>query len=152
MLKKEAQVAFNLVVNQSNQSSDYTGSPSFCLSALAAGFRPSATKFDVSWLLMGTLTILLHTHFPRRSGNSTSHLNMDSRNARFISIFHGWEMFQPNLKNKLLQSFSIATLLLKHLLFLQPGLFFPQPRRIYYLPITTIMLFINLCATAIVGT
>ena len=68
MLKKEAQVAFNLVANQSNQSSDYTGSPSFCLSALAAGFRPSATKFDVSWLLMGTLTILLHTHFPRRSG------------------------------------------------------------------------------------
>ena len=37
-------------------------------------------------------------------------------------------MFQPNLKNKLLQTFSVATLLLKHVSFLQPGFFFPQPR------------------------
>ena len=101
---------------------------------------------------MGTLTILLHPHFPRKFDNSTSHLNMDPRNAQFISIFHGWEMFQPNLKSKFLQPFSVVTLQLKHVLFLQPGLFFPQPRRIYYLLITTIMLFINFCATAIVRT
>ena len=100
---------------------------------------------------MGTLTILLHPYFPRRSNNSSSHLNMDPRNAWFISIFHGWKMFQPNLKSKLLQPISVATLPLKNMLFLQPGFFFPQPERMYYLPITTIMLFINLCATAIVG-
>ena len=35
---------------------------------------------------------------------------------------------------------------------LLPGLFFPQPKRMYCLPITTIMLFINLRATAIIGT
>ena len=51
-----------------------------------------------------------------------------------------------------IQPFSVATLLLKQVLFFLPGLFFPQPRRMYYLPITTIMLSINLCATAIVGT
>ena len=33
-------------------------------------------------------------------------------------IFHGWEMFQPNLKIKFLQPFSVATLLLKHVLLL----------------------------------
>ena len=66
---------------------------------------------------MGTLTILLHLYFPRRSHNSTSHLNMDPRNARCISIFHAWELFQPHLKSKLLQLFSVATLLLKHVLF-----------------------------------
>ena len=69
----------------------------------------------------------------------------------FIFIFQGWKLFQPNLKSKLLQPFSVATLLLKLVLFLQPALLFPQPRRIYYLPITTIMLSINLCATAIVS-
>ena len=47
---------------------------------------------------------------------------------------------------------ALFTLLLKHVLFLQPGLSFPQPRRMYYLPITTIMLSINLCAAAVVGT
>ena len=52
------------------------------------------------------------------------HLNMDPRNARFISIFYGWEIFQTNSKSKLLQPFSVATLLLKHVFFLQPGLFF----------------------------
>ena len=45
-----------------------------------------------------------------------------------------------------------ATLLFKHVLFLQPSLFFTQPIRMYYLFITTIILFINFCATAIVGT
>ena len=72
---------------------------------------------------MGILTILLHPHFSR-SSDSTSHLNMDLRNAQFTFIFHGWENFQPNLKSELLQPFSIATLLLKHMLFLQPGIFF----------------------------
>ena len=62
-----------------------------------------------------------------------SHLNMDPRNAQFISIFQGWKLFQPNLKSKLLQPFSVVTLLLKHLLFLQPGLLL-QPRRMYLLP------------------
>ena len=123
-----------------------------CLSSLAASFKPNSTKYDLSWLLMGTPTILLHPHFPRRLDNLTSHLNMDPRNAWVLSIFHGWKLFQPNLKSKLLQPFSIATLLLKHVLFLQPALFFQQPRRMYYLPITTIMLSINLCATAIVST
>ena len=61
-------------------------------------------------------------------------------------------MFQPNMKSNLLQTFSVATLLLKHVLFLQPGLFFPQPRRIYYLPMTKIILFINFCVAAIVRT
>ena len=55
-----------------------------------------------------------HIIFPRRSYNSTSHFNMDPKNAPFISIFHEWKMFQLNLKSKLLQLFSIATLLLKH--------------------------------------
>ena len=32
-------------------------------------------------------------------------LNMNPRNAQFISIFHGWELFQPKLKSKLLQPF-----------------------------------------------
>ena len=68
----------------------------------------------------GYPVILLHLHFPRRSDNSTSHLNMDPRNGRFISIFHGWERFQPNFKSKLLQPLSVATLLLKHVLYLQP--------------------------------
>ena len=63
--------------------------------------------------------------------------------------FMAGKILQPNLKSKLLQPFSVATLLLKHVLFLQPDLFFPQPRRMYYLPTTTIMLFINLCTTAI---
>ena len=102
--------------------------------------------------LMSILTILLHPHFPRRSDNSTSHLNIDPRNARFISILHGCEMLQPNLKSKLLQPFSVATSLWKHVLFLQPSLFFPQPRRMYYLPITTTILCISLCAIMIVGT
>ena len=84
----------------------------------------------------------------RNRKESTSHLNMDPRNTQFISIFHGWEIFQPNLKSKLLRPFSVATLLLKHVLFLQPGFFFQQPRRMYYLLITTITLSINLCATA----
>ena len=47
---------------------------------------------------------------------------MDPKNAQFISIFHGWKMFQPNLKSKLLHPFSIATLLLKHVSFFQPRL------------------------------
>ena len=34
-----------------------------CLSTLAAGFRLSSTKFDLSCLLMIALTILLHPHF-----------------------------------------------------------------------------------------
>ena len=79
-----------------------------CLSALAASFKPSSTKYNLPWLLISTLTILLNPHFSRRSDNSTSHLNMDPRNAQFISIFNGWEMFQPNLKSKLLQPFSIV--------------------------------------------
>ena len=100
---------------------------------------------------MGILTILLHPHFPKRSDNLTSHLNMDPRDSRFISIFYGWKMFEPNLKSKLLQLFSFAALLLKNVFLLQPGFFFPQPRKMYFLPITTIKLSINLCATAMVG-
>ena len=109
-------------------------------SALAAGFMPSSTKVDLSWLIMATKATLLHLHLAKRPDNSTNHLNMESRNIQFIFIFYGWEMFQPNLKSKLLQPFSIATLLLKHKLFLQLGLFFPEPRRMYYLPITKIIL------------
>ena len=97
-------------------------------------------KSQLSWLIMVTKTTLLHLHLPRRPDNSTNHLNMEPRNARFTSIFNGWEMFQPNLKSNLLQTFSVAIVLLKHVLFLQPGLFFPQPRRIYYLPMTKIIL------------
>ena len=110
--------------------------------------------FICSCLLMDTLTILLLLHFSRRFDNSTSHLNIDPRSAGFISIFHSWKLFQPNLKSKLLQPFSVATWLLKHVLLLQPDLFFPQSRRMYryHLPITTIMFSINLFATAIVGT
>ena len=76
---------------------------------------------------MATQTISLHPHLPIRPKNSTSHFNMDQRNAGFISILHGWKMFQPNLTSKLLQPFSVAALLLKHMLFLQLGLSFPQP-------------------------
>ena len=94
----------------------------------AAGFRPSSVKFDLFLVANGYLTILLHPHFLRRSDNSTSHLNKDPKTARFISIFHGWKMFQPNLKSKLLQPFSVATLLLKHVLFLQLSLFIPQQK------------------------
>ena len=99
-----------------------------------------------------TILLLVHLHLPRKYDNSISHLNMDLNNTWFISIFHGWEMLQQNLKNKLVQPFSVASLVLKLVLFSQPGPFFPQPRRLYYLSITTIMLFISLCATVIVGT
>ena len=34
---------------------------------------------------------------------------MDLKNAWFTFTFHGWEMFQPDLKSKLLQPFGIAT-------------------------------------------
>ena len=72
---------------------------------------------------------------------------------KLSEIFNfGWEMFQPTLKSKLLQPLSVATLLLKHMLFLQPGIFFRRSKKIYYVPIITITLIINLCATAIVGT
>ena len=94
---------------------------------------------------MAMQTILLHPHLPKRSDNSTSHLNMDLKNAQFFSTFHGWKMFQPDLKSKLLQPFSFATLLLKHMLFLLLGLFYLQLRRMYYLPITKTMSYINLC-------
>ena len=95
---------------------------------------------------MGTLTILLHPHFPRRYDNSTSHQHGPKKCPIYLHLFNQiW-------KSKLLQPFSVITLLLKHLLFLQPGLFFPQPRRMYYLPITTIILSINFCAAAIIGT
>ena len=83
-------------------------------SALATDFWLNLTNFNLSWLLMATLTILLHSHLPRRSNNSTSHLDMDPKNVQFIFTFYDWEMLQPNLKSKLLQPFRIATLLLKH--------------------------------------
>ena len=37
---------------------------------------------------------------------------MDLKNAWFTFTFHGWEMFQPDLKSKLLQPFGIATYVL----------------------------------------
>ena len=83
-----------------------------CSSAQAADFRSSSTKFVLSWLLMAIQTVLLHPHLPRRSDNSTSHLNMDVKNAWFTFTFHGWEMFQPDLKSKLLQPFNIAMYIL----------------------------------------
>ena len=125
-----------------------------CLSVQAADFRPNSKKFDLLCLPMGTRIILLHPHQLRRSDISTSHINMDPKTPRFTCTFDGWKKFKPNLKNKVIQPFSVASLLLllKHVLFLPLDLFYPQSRRIYYLPITTIMLFIKLCATAIGGT
>ena len=58
---------------------------------------------------MAIQTVLLHPHLSRRSDNSTSHLNMDLKNAWFTFTFYGWKMFQPDLKSKLLQPFGIAT-------------------------------------------
>ena len=69
---------------------------------------------------------------------------MDLENGQFTSTFHGWVMFQPDLKSKLLQPLGVPTLLLKHVLFL-------QPTRMNYLAIITIMSFIDWCATATVG-
>ena len=54
--------------------------------------------------------------------------------------------FQLDWKSRFLQLFDIATLLLKHASFLQLGLFYLQPRRTYYLAITTTMPLVNLCA------
>ena len=49
------------------------------LSAQAPDFRPSSTKFDPSWLVMATQTILLHPHLRRRSDNLTNPFTMNQK-------------------------------------------------------------------------
>ena len=94
--------------------------------------------------------ILLHPYLPRKSDNSTSHLDMDPKNAQFLLFFHGWKMFQLDFKSKPLQPVGVAALLLKHMLLLQLGLLYLQPLPAHH--ITTTISFINLHAIVTVGT
>ena len=100
-------------------------------------------------LLTSILTILLHPHFPRRSDNSTSHLNMDLRNARFISIFYGWKNLATKFEKQITTTIQRCYFAVETRVVFTTRPLLPQPRRMYYLPTTTIMLFINLCTTAI---
>ena len=82
-------------------------------------------------------------------------LSQHAQNARFTSTFYAGKrnMKITRFKSKLLiQPLRIAILLFKHVLLLQLSLFYPRLRRMYYLPITATISFINLCATATVGT
>ena len=73
-----------------------------CSSAQVANFKPSSAKLDLPWLLMATQTILLQPHLPRRSDNSTNHLNMDQKMPGSSPPSMAEKCFQQICKSKFL--------------------------------------------------